>query len=614
MGLSSVWGLGVNEMFRSFVAAVFMLLLTACDGNPVIIVVHDVSVNEGEGAARVKIELSRASKEKISVHYSVVDINATPGRDYSPGQGVVEFPPGVVSQIIDIPVIDDNVYDDNERFYVSLSQPVNADFEKRDGALQNIAMVTIVDNDLQPTVSFAKNIYPLSEKDKRVQIEVRLSHALDHEVVLPLIFSGSASPLSDYDSNNYVVFKPGEDRAFLRLNILDDSEPECPETLNISIKENPGFRRDGGDATIYIADDDVPGMHLLVGPGAQYSTPSDAARVAKAGDLIEIKQGEYHGDATIWRQDDLLLCGQGSGAVLHADGHSAEGKAIWVLKGDRIKVENISFLDTKVPDGNGAGIRVEGKDIKISHSRFLNNQNGVLAGTNKDSSLTIETSVFRHNGDGSGKTHGGYIGEIASLVLRFNVFQETLIGHNVKSRAKENMLYYNWIGDLDAGRASYQIDFPNGGKSWLVGNVIQQGKEAENSVLIAYGLEGIKYQVNELLLSNNTLVNNLGRGIFINIKEGVKGRYYNNYFCGEGTVPVKDGVDGNLVSRDCFGFVNQEKFDYRLADASRAIDAGRADLVKSMGIVPHYEILSDGSVAWRINDANIDAGAYEYTR
>jgi hypothetical protein len=602
------------KVIRLFSAALILLLLVGCDADPAIIVVHDIIVNEGEGVAKVKIELSHESRKKVSVHYSVLNINATPGHDYIPSQGVVEFSPGVLSQVINVRIIDDKFYDDNEKFYVSLSQPVNAHFSKHDGLPQNIIMVTIADDDTQPVVSFVRNIYSLSEKDKRVKIEVRLSHSVDHEVVLPLDIVGNASLMSDYDGNDYVVFKPGENKAFLLLNILDDSEPECPEMLNIVVGENSGFRQGGGDVTIHIADDDVTGAHLLVGPGAKYSKPSEASSAVKAGDLIEIKQGDYHGDTAVWKQDDLLLCGQGDGVVLHADGHSAEGKAIWVVKGNRVTVENISFLNAKVPDGNGAGIRVEGKDIVIRRSRFLGNQNGVLAGRNQASSITIEHSVFRHNGDGSGKTHGVYIGQIGTLVLRFNVFQETLVGHNVKSRARVNLLYYNWIGDLDSGRASYQVDFPNGGKSLLVGNVIQQGKAAENSAMIAYGMEGSRYDVNELLLSSNTLVNNLGRGIFVNIKGGPVTRYFNNYFCGRGAVPVKNGVGGNLVTQDCSDFVNQKKFDYRLTGESKAIDAGRVDLVNDPNLVPHYEILSDGNVVWRIKAGAIDVGAYEYAR
>ena len=600
---------------QSIMAVLFLLLLAGCDSEPALKIEHDVSVSENEASARINIRLSHKSKEKISVHYSVLNINATPGRDYYPSQGVIEFLPGVVSQVIDIPVIDDKFYDDNEKFYVYLSQPVNAHFNKLDGIPQNIVMVTIVDNDPRSFVSFANDAYSLSEKDKQLRIEVRLSHAVDHELVIPLEFGGSARLLSDYDSNDYVVFKPGEVRTFLQLNILDDAEPECPEVINIAVREESGYRHEGEDATINIADDDVSGMHLLVGPGERYSKPSEASRAAKAGDLIEIKQGDYHGDTAVWDQDNLLLCGQGSGAILYADGNSAEGKAIWVLKGDHINVENISFLDAKVPDGNGAGIRIEGKNINIRRSRFVDNQNGVLAGRNEGSNISVEYSFFRGNGDGSGRTHGIYIGEIHTLTLRFNVFQETLVGHNVKSRAKENLLFYNWIGDLDSGRASYQIDFPNGGNSSLVGNVIQQGKQAENSALIAYGLEGIKYQDNELVLSGNTLINNLDRGIFVSIKGvGVVSRYYNNYFCGFGDAPVRSGVNGNLVAKDCTGFVNQEKFDYRLTNESRAIDAGSIDIIKSPGLIPHYEILSDGTVSWRLNAGAIDAGAYEYAK
>jgi hypothetical protein len=45
--------------------------------------------------------------------------------------------------------------------------------------------------------------------------------------------------------------------------------------------------------------------------------------------------------------------------VLLAAGHSAEDKAILVVRNGEVRIENIEFRGTRVPDGNGAGIRFE---------------------------------------------------------------------------------------------------------------------------------------------------------------------------------------------------------------------------------------------------------------
>src|SRR5581483_11609875 len=106
------------------------------------------------------------------------------------------------------------------------------------------------------------------------------------------------------------------------------------------------------------------GHRIQVGPSRDIKLPSQAAGQAKPGDIIEIDAGNYRGDVASWAADGITLRGVGGRAKLSADGNSAEGKAIWVIKGRDVTVENIEFTDVQVPDGNGAGIRAEGTNLK----------------------------------------------------------------------------------------------------------------------------------------------------------------------------------------------------------------------------------------------------------
>lgn len=128
---------------------------------------------------------------------------------------------------------------------------------------------------------------------------------------------------------------------------------------------------EAGDA---LADSGVTerGTHrqvLSVGPGERFSRPSEAARVATDGALVEIASGLYEGDVAVWRQNDLTLRGIGPRPHLRAAGRAAEGKAIWVIKGDRVTVENLELSGAKVPSHNGADIRVEGAGPTIRDCR-----------------------------------------------------------------------------------------------------------------------------------------------------------------------------------------------------------------------------------------------------
>jgi hypothetical protein len=119
---------------------------------------------------------------------------------------------------------------------------------------------------------------------------------------------------------------------------------------------------------------------LEVGAGKAYPKPSAAAAVAKHGDTVAIAPAVYSGDVAVWTADNLLLMGTAEYAHIKANGANAMGKGSWVIQGDACKVRNIEFSEARVPDENGAGIRLEGNGITISDCYFHHNENGILTG------------------------------------------------------------------------------------------------------------------------------------------------------------------------------------------------------------------------------------------
>jgi hypothetical protein len=242
---------------------------------------------------------------------------------------------------------------------------------------------------------------------------------------------------------------------------------------------------------------------LLVGPQHAFRTPSEAAKVAREGDVVEIEPGLYAGDTAVWTQNHLLLRGRGGRAHLRADGAHAEGKGIWVIKGAQTTIENIEFSGAKVAHRNGAGIRLEGAGLTLRHCFFHHNETGILTGPNLESDIIIEHTEFAHNAVGGGNNHNIYIGTVRSFVLRASYVHHAVVGHNVKSRAIKNFITYNRIMDERDGRASYAIDLPDGGLAFVIGNLIQQGPANENRTVVAYGAEGYKNPLNELYFVSN---------------------------------------------------------------------------------------------------------------
>ncbi|HEY1288905.1 MAG TPA: right-handed parallel beta-helix repeat-containing protein [Burkholderiales bacterium] len=321
---------------------------------------------------------------------------------------------------------------------------------------------------------------------------------------------------------------------------------------------------------------------LLVGPQHALKTPSEAAKVAHDGDVVEIEPALYAGDAAIWTQNRLTIRGRGGRAHLRADGAHAQGKAIWVIKGSGYTIERLEFSGAKVPDRNGAGIRLEGPGLTVRNSFFHDNENGILGGSDLESDVVIEHSEFARNGFGDGHSHNIYIGTARSFTLRYSYSHHAVVGHNVKSRAVKNFILYNRIADEKDGRASLAIDLPDGGLSFVMGNLIQQGPDNDNRTIVGYGIEGYKNILNELYFVSNTVVNDDPKGgVFVYVRPGADAvRLINNLFAGPGELLAGKGESRGNLRTSKTDFTDPDKLDYRLkagaAGVGKGVDAGSA--------------------------------------
>ena len=315
---------------------------------------------------------------------------------------------------------------------------------------------------------------------------------------------------------------------------------------------------------------------VRVGPQHALKTPSAAAKVARDGDTVEIEPGLYPGDAAVWTQNRLTIRGRGGRAHLRADGVHAEGKAIWVIKGSGATIENIEFSGARVEHRNGAGIRFEGGGLTVRNCHFHHNENGLLTRSNAESDIVIEHSEFGYNGAGDGQSHNLYVGTVRSFTLRASYVHHAVVGHNVKSRAIKNFIAYNRIMDERDGRASYAIDLPDGGLSFVIGNLIQQGPANDNRTVLAYGAEGYKNPLNELYFVSNTVVNDDPKGgRFFLIPPGAAAvRVINNLFAGPGELSIGKGELRSNRRIETGELADPAKFDYRPRPGSAAIGRG----------------------------------------
>ena len=357
-----------------------------------------------------------------------------------------------------------------------------------------------------------------------------------------------------------------------------------------------------------------------VGPGELYTLPSQVSTLVNDGDTVNIEAGVYPSDVARWTADNLVLRGIGGFAHLKSNSNSWGGKAIWVIQGNDCTVEWIEFSECQVPDHNGAGIRLEGLNLTVRHCWFHHNENGILCGEYHPSTVRIEYSEFGHHGFGDGYSHNLYIGNIDSLIFRFNYSHHADVGHELKSRAWVNVIEYNRFSNEADGTASREIDLPNGGQAYLIGNVIQQGPQGENSNLVGFGMEGLSNPgPHELYAVNNTLVNEKANGSFFQMPGAAFFKGYNNILAGGGifmsTWPANIDTLANLRSTSIavLQFLDAANYDYRIDASSSAHNAGFPAGLAGSGypLVALWEYDHPCGGVARCQHALLDPGAFE---
>lgn len=332
--------------------------------------------------------------------------------------------------------------------------------------------------------------------------------------------------------------------------------------------------------------------------------------------MIEIDAaGTYAGDVCGIARNNLVIRGVNGRPKIDAAGKNALGKGVWVVQGDNTTIENVEILGAKVADQNGAAIRLDGKHLTLRGSYLHDNENGILTNNDGVSDILIETTEFANNGYGDGYTHNLYIGHVASLVFRYNYSHDAKVGHNLKSRAETNTITYNRFSTDGAGSPSYEIDLPNAGLAYVIGNVIQQPANNQNSGMLTFGVEGASNSRQALYVVNNTFINDASNGTFISVGSGVTTAILaqNNVFAGAGTLTNQasatlrtnyQGTAPGIVERASYNLIPLSTSPLRNAGSVPGTGAG-------MALTPTSEYAHPASSTSRAVSGQVDIGAYE---
>ena len=235
--------------------------------------------------------------------------------------------------------------------------------------------------------------------------------------------------------------------------------------------------------TSYGSSQNFYSTEIIVSRQGPYTNLRNAVADAGPGGTIRIKAGRYNAtDVEI--PYDLTIIGEGR--VVITSVRPVRKGLLVVLRGAGLDVQGIIFQSATSPDENGAGIRMEGRELNAYNCTFINNENGILAGGEDGSELRIIDSTFIGNGYGDGYSHGIYMSNGARILVEGSRFEGTRIGHHIKSIASQSTIVRDSVFKDGNGQPSYVVDVTGGGDMVVERNTITRAASAEQETFFNY--------------------------------------------------------------------------------------------------------------------------------
>nr|AKN21455.1 slc8a-1 [Schmidtea mediterranea] len=216
------------------------------------------TVMENVGTFNVMVKRTgtdeQIAKTMIEVEYCTEDGTATAGDDYIATSGVVLFQSGEDQKPIEISIIDDDIFEADEHFFINLKSPraVTQDGKKvsiNQLTEQNIygveliepfiATIMVLDDDHAGIFNFEEAETVVAESCGEAEIKVCRSSGARGVVLVPYRSrSDTATGGTDYiEVESYLEFMNDQTEAFIKVNIIDDNEYEKDEYFHIELGE-----------------------------------------------------------------------------------------------------------------------------------------------------------------------------------------------------------------------------------------------------------------------------------------------------------------------------------------------------------------------------------------
>jgi hypothetical protein len=254
------------------------------------------------------------------------------------------------------------------------------------------------------------------------------------------------------------------------------------------------------------AQEEQPAPYTIVESGQGFARLQQAVdAIGNGRGTIRFRSARF-ADCAVQRGGDITYPAAVPGqAVL--EGVACEGKAALVLGGRSARIEGLVFAGIRVPDRNGAGIRLEQGNLFVSQAWFRDSEEGILTAPDPSGAIVIDKTTFSRLGRCDGVAacaHSIYTADYGSLTVTRSRFEAGRGGHYLKTHARRVEIANNSFDDSRGSATNYMIDLSMGSGGRIVNNWMVQGRDKENySAFIAIAAEGHKTSANGLVIEAN---------------------------------------------------------------------------------------------------------------
>ncbi|QDU11901.1 Calx-beta domain-containing protein [Gimesia aquarii] len=256
--LSNIQASGANIIFTDDQGEV-----TIQDDDRANLSISDLTINESAGTASITVTLDEQVDTSVSVEFVTSDQSAIAPGDYLHQSDTLIFNPGESSKTIEVPIVNSDLIESDESFFVNLSNL------QANGRSVNItdhqAEITILDDD---HAKVSVNDVSINENEGTATLTVSLDQPLFDQVQVDFatIDQSALNPDHYLATSGTLIFNAGEQSKTITVSIIDNDIVEAEKSFLLKLSNLQSASQDvlleDSEAIVKIHDDDQSSVSI----------------------------------------------------------------------------------------------------------------------------------------------------------------------------------------------------------------------------------------------------------------------------------------------------------------------------------------------------------------